>query len=486
MMNRTKVVATFGPACDTEGVFTAMLRAGLDVVRLNVSHLDPKNLVSTVARVRKWAARAKLPLSVLADMPGPKIRCTVCEPASFEAHPGQSISVAPGTAVSTPECLYIAYRHLLDDVAEGHELAINDGLVLLRVERVDREAGRLRCSVVRGGPIASRKGVSFLHSTLRISGLTPRDRQGILAAAASDVDFIALSFVRSVHDVLAARRILFKTARPGLPLIAKIEQREAVGHIEEILAEADGVMVARGDMGIEQPLEQVPLLQKDIIRAANRAGKSVITATQMLESMIENTRPTRAEVSDVANAMLDGTDAVMLSAETAMGCAPAEAIEIMTRIASAAEGRFDSRQWLHRMETIADGVGDLDDALARATCQLALDAALDAIVCLTYYGTTARRVARYRPACPVFALSPYPDQCRRLGVVWGVEAVEFPPALAKPVRGKDRPVSELMDRALKQLRAQGYLASGARVAFLTGVPLQVPGGTNYLRVAEVY
>jgi len=486
MMNRTKIVATFGPACDNEAVFTAMLRAGLDVVRLNVSHLDPKALAATAARVRKWAARAKLPLAVLADMPGPKIRCTVCEPASFEAHPGQSIAVASGSAVSTPECLHIAYRHLLDDVKEGHELAINDGLVLLRVERVDREAGCLRCSVVRGGPIASRKGVSFLHSTLRISGLTPRDRQGILAAAESEVDFVALSFVRSVNDVLAARRILAKTARPGLPLIAKIEQREAVANIEEILAEADGVMVARGDMGIEQPLEQVPLLQKDIIRAANRAGKVVITATQMLESMIENTRPTRAEVSDVANAMLDGTDAVMLSAETAMGCDPAEVVEIMTRIAAAAEGRFDSRQWLHRMETVATGPDDLDDALARATCQLALDAALDAIVCLTYHGTTARRISRYRPACPVFALSPSVEQCRRLCLTWGVEPVEFPQGAATRARGKDRPVSELLKAALKQLRAQGRLPSGARVAFLAGVPLQVPGGTNYLRVVEVF
>jgi pyruvate kinase len=486
-MNRTKIVATFGPACDNEAVFAAMLRAGLDVVRLNVSHLDPKDLAATVARVRKWAARAKLPLAVLADMPGPKIRCTICEPSSFEVHPGQSIAVAPGNAVSTPERVHIAYRHLLDDVAAGHELAINDGLVLLRVERVDREAGCLQCSVVRGGPIASRKGVSFLHSTLRITGLTARDRQGILAAAENDVDFIALSFVRSVNDVLAARRILAKTAQPGLPLIAKIEQREAIANIEEILAEADGVMVARGDMGIEQPLEQVPLLQKDIIRAANRAGKAVITATQMLESMIENTRPTRAEVSDVANAMLDGTDAVMLSAETAMGCDPAEVVETMTRIAAAAEGRFDSRQWLHRMEVVTDDTdNDLDDALARATCQLALDAALDAIVCLTYHGTTARRISRYRPACPVFALSPHPEQCRRAGLVWGVEAVEFPQGAVTRARGKDRPVSELLKAAIKQLRAQGHLKSGARVAFLAGVPLQVPGGTNYLRVVEVF
>lgn len=485
-MSRTKIVATYGPASAKPGVLADMLDAGLDVLRLNVSHLDPELLGETVAAVRKVAARKKMPMAVLADMPGPKVRCTACLPAEFELKANEHIEVAAGNSVSTPECIVIPYPHLIEDVKVGHELAINDGLVLLHTEEVDSEAGRLRCRVVRGGPISSRKGVSFLHTTLRIPGLTPRDRKGIVAAAKAEVDFIALSFVRNGADVRAARKILQKTNRPNIELIAKIEQHEAIDSLDEILAESDGVMVARGDMGIERPLEDVPLLQKDIIRASNRAGKVVITATQMLESMIQNSRPTRAEVSDVANAILDGTDAVMLSAETAMGQDPADAVRTMTRIALKAETRVDSRSLIRWLEDCDEEMDepDLNDSLARAACTLAHDAKLDAVVCLSFYGTTAHRVSRYRPQCNIYALGPYEAECRQLALVWGVEAFEFANAHPKG-KGKQKTLSKLLGETVAMLKKNGALKPGDRIAFLAGVPLDTPGATNYLRVVTV-
>ena len=495
-MSRTKIVATYGPACEDERVFAGMLRAGLDVVRLNVSHLEPALLPATAKRLRRIAAAADRPLTILADMPGPKIRCTVCEPEAFELRAGDRLRLAPGKDASTPERLVVQYPRLLDDVKKGHEIAINDGLVLVRVEHVSKRSGVLECRVLRGGPVSSRKGVSFLHSTLRVPGLTPRDRLGIRAAAGANVDFIALSFVRSASDVQAARRVLARAKRPDVPLIAKIEQHEAIDRIDEILRVSEGVMVARGDMGIELPLETVPLLQKDIIARSNHTGRFVITATHMLESMVENARPTRAEVTDVANAILDGTDAVMLSAETAVGRHPACVVRTMTRIADAAETRIDPREWLRRLAPLegppapsqvrrrAAPGPDLDDAVARAACQLAVDARLDAIVCLSFHGTTARRVARYRPACPLYVLTPHEEQCRRLALTWGVEAWPFPEARRAAARRTQSP-GALIGPMLDALRSRGGLKRGQRVAMLAGSPLGAPGATNYLRMIEV-
>jgi pyruvate kinase len=485
MMRKTKIVATYGPACESERVLRGMFDAGLDVLRLNLSHLDPAKLPETVRRVRGIATAAKRPVAILADMPGPKIRCTACEPEHFELYEGGEIRVAAGSAVSTLETIHIPYRWLIEDVKKGHELAINDGMVLLHVEEVNRKKEHLRCRVVRGGIVASRKGVSFLHTTLRIPGLTPRDRAGLRAAAEAQVDFVALSFVRSGKDVIQARKIIDAAGGGDIPLIAKIEQHEAIDHIDDILAESDGVMVARGDMGIERPLEEVPILQKEIIRRCNLAGKPVITATQMLESMTENALPTRAEVSDVANAILDGTDAVMLSAETAMGRAPVQVVRTMARIAETSEVLLDRREWLRKIrptEGVAEGKRpDLDDTVAYAACQLALDSGLDAVVCLSYHGTTARRVSRYRPGCPVFVLCPEDRQARRLALHWGVEIVPFPEDMLDPTDSAE----ELLPHAAKALCATKRLRRGQHVVFLAGVPFGSGKGTNWVRVVEL-
>jgi pyruvate kinase len=486
-MSRTKIVATYGPSVEVEGVFEGMLRGGLDVVRFNVSHLGAENLVETVRRFRGIAKKEGMPLAVLADMPGPKIRCTACQPESFELKDGDELELTCGEEISTPSRLVIRYPFLIEDVRVGHELAINDGLVHIRVIEVDSVNRLLRGVVLRGGPIASRKGVSFLHSDLRIESITDRDREGLKAAVEAGVDFIALSFVRFASDIETARAILKEAGNGGIPIVAKIEQREAIKNIEAILKVADGIMVARGDMGIELPLEKVPLLQKDIIRRSNETGRFVITATQMLESMIEHTRPTRAEVSDVANAILDGSDAVMLSAETAMGINPVNVVETMTRIAIEAETRIDGEERIERFSRMMRESAEppeLDDALALSACQMAQLARVDALVCLSLYGYTARRISRYRPKCPIYVLSPYEEQCRRLAITWGVEVFALPEAMPAGATVAVSP-SQLIEPVIATLKKHGRLRGKQRVAILTGVPLDASGRTNWMRVVEV-
>ncbi len=487
-MSRTRILATYGPACQSKEVILEMLESGLSVFRLNVSHLDPSELVKTTRRLRSIAKKAERPLAILADMPGPKIRCTTCEPAEFNLVKGQEVEVAGGSGVSTPERILIPYHHLLEDVRIGHEIALNDGMVHLRVDYIDHNVEALCCTVLRGGRVSSRKGVSFLNSTLRVPFLTARDKQGLREASRAKVDFIALSFVREAKDLVGVRRILKRHGGGEIPLVSKIEQHEAVDNIQEIIDISDGVMVARGDLGIERPLEQVPLLQKEIIKRSNQSGKFVITATEMLESMIVQSRPTRAEVSDVANAILDGTDAVMLSAETAVGHNPALVVQTIRGIAETAEQSTDNRYRLRRIETVRERTREsdaahLDDAVARAAAQLAGDANLEALVCLSYFGNTARRIARYRPQCRILVLSPYDEQCRRLALTWGLEVFDFP--LGKPKRGRAPRASQLIDSVRQILRENADLHKGDRVAILAGTPLDAPSGTNFLRVIEV-
>jgi pyruvate kinase len=489
-MSRTKIVATNGPANQDPEVLLGMMRAGMDVLRLNISHLNPDEIAGRAAQVRALAMSEDLPIAILADMPGPKIRCTACEPKVFILKDGDTVLLSPSDDVTTPERICVPYPHLLEDVEVGHEAAINDGLVLIRIEAKDEANNAFRCVVINGGEISSRKGVSFPHSSLRITSLTPRDYEGLKAAAAANVDFIALSFVRYGSDILEAKKVLEEAGNPKIPIVAKIEQHEAIDHMEDILSVADGVMVARGDMGIERPLEQVPLMQKDLIRRCNELGRFVITATQMLESMTEHARPTRAEVSDVANAILDGTDAVMLSGETAAGKNPVLTVATMDRIAQEAEKRIDPSDRLSRLPVSPERPGQdvnhpsLDDALAHAACELALGAKLDALVCFSFHGTTARRVARYRPACPVYVLSPYEQQFRRLALTWGVETFAFPEA--QPAFDGHQPhPSELIAPAIHKLRSMGLLEEGSRVGFLAGVPFDKHGGTNWLQVVVV-
>jgi pyruvate kinase len=411
----TKIVATVGPASREEPVLRSLIKAGVDVFRLNMSHGDHSGHSEVVDRIRRISADLGCTVGILADLSGPKIRIGMIseEPVMLEAG-APFVITTQQDVMGNAERVSCNYPQLCQDVQAGQEILLDDGKLWLEVRSV--RPPEVHCVVVKGGPLSSKKGINLPHTKLAISALTEKDRNDMEFAIAQKVDFFALSFVKRVQDVEECRYFM-KFRGADIPIFAKIEKREAVDNLEDILAVSDGIMVARGDLGVEIPLEEVPIIQKRIIALCNREGKPVITATQMLESMIRNFRPTRAEAADVANAILDGTDAVMLSAETAAGDYPIEAVQVMSRIAAATEGQITPRQF--PLATPAD----IPMALSLAAATLANQVGASAILCLTQGGSTARRVAQWRPRARILAWCPLPETARQLTVSWGVRAV---------------------------------------------------------------
>ena len=466
---KTKIVATIGPASAGEGVLTSLLEAGMDVARLNYSHGDHASHRDLITRLRALAARQGRTVAILQDLAGPKIRLgTLPRPRALEA--GQEVELVPGTE-ARDEALPVNYSHLLEDVQPGQPILLADGLVELKVLSV--KSDRVRCQVKVGGEVSTKKGVNLPTSQLRVSSFTPKDQADLEAGLAAGVDLVALSFVRHEKDMEPVRERLNHADDPPL-LVAKIEKPQAVERLPEILAAVDGVMVARGDLGVEMPLEQVPLIQKRIIAEARRAGKVVVTATQMLRSMMENPRPTRAEAADVANAVLDGTDAVMLSDETAMGRFPVESVAIMDRICRASEGRVDSQALLK--EDLSPLLPAVAAALSRAAGWLAQDLKPAAIVASTTSGSTARLVARLRQSVPVVGLTPDPSTCRQMAISWGIL-----PALVEPFDD----IEQMAQRTREWVLAQGLAQPGDHVIVTGGSPVGTPGTTNLLKVLEL-
>lgn len=429
-MTRTRVVATLGPATDAEERLSALLDAGVDVVRLNAAHATPPEHAVRIERIRRLAG--KRPVAILLDLAGPKLRL---------AH---RVAGVPGDIVPLA---------LPDTVRPGDPVLLADGLMHLEV--VDAAHSR----VLVGGDIPAGKGVNLPSSRLDMPALTEKDERDLAFAAEAGVDLVGLSFVRRAADLDAVRR-------HGLPAVAKIERAEALAHLDEIVAAADGLLVARGDLGVEIPTEKVPLAQKRLIGLANHAAKPVVTATQMLRSMVDSPLPTRAEATDVANAVLDGTDAVMLSEETAIGRYPIEAVRIMRRIAAEAETVLVPR-------VTEPPPGDLPAAIAHAACDVAARTGAHAIVVATRSGLTARQVARYRPRMPIVALTPDEAIRRRLSVVWGVTAV------AVPWYGQG---AVLLERFREPVRECGIAPHGAPVVVVGAWPFGVPGATNLVHV----
>ena len=429
-MSRTRVVATLGPATDAEERIAALIDAGVDVVRLNAAHATPAEHGARIERIRRIAGAR--PVAILLDLAGPKLRL---------AH---RVVGVPGDVVSLA---------LPPTVRAGDPVLLADGLMQLEVI----DAGRAR--VIVGGDIPIGKGINLPSSRLDMPALTEKDQTDLAFAAEAGVDFVGLSFVSRASDLDAVRR-------RGLPVIAKIERAGALAYLDEIVAAADGVLVARGDLGVEIPIEKVPLTQKRLIGLANQAAKPVITATQMLRSMVDSPLPTRAEATDVANAVLDGSDAVMLSEETAIGRYPVDAVRVMRRIAAEAETALVPR-------TIDAPAGDLPAAIAHAACDLAARTAAHAIVVATRSGLTARQVARYRPRMPIVALAPDEIVRRRLSLVWGVTAV------AVPWYGQG---AVLLERFREPLRESGVAPAGAPVVVVGAWPFGVPGTTNLVHV----
>lgn len=467
---RTKIVCTLGPATDSSEGIRNLLEAGMDVVRLNFSHGERETHRGTIRRIREAAEEFGRQTGILQDLGGPKIRLGELPEEGVDLVTGERVAL--GVEGRAPDgALPVGYPHLLEDVRRGESILLADGLVELEVEEV--KADRLVCAVLNGGTVTSRKGVNLPHAELRVAAFTDKDREDLEVGLEEGVDFVALSFVRHERDLAPVRERLDRLELPPM-LIAKIEKPQAVERLEPILGAVDGVMVARGDLGVEMPPERVPMVQKTIIAAARRAGRPVITATQMLRSMVDSPRPLRAEASDVANAVLDGTDAVMLSEETAIGRFPGEAVRVLDRVAREAEPALDHRHML--VDSESSWVPELTGAISRAACELAASIGAAAIVTTTASGATARLVARLRPRSPVLAMTTSQPAARQLALSWGVT-----PAVA--ALGTD---GEAITAAVRrQLEIHGLGAAGDRVVITAGLPLGGSGTTNLIRVLEL-
>ncbi|HEX8860790.1 MAG TPA: pyruvate kinase [Actinomycetes bacterium] len=452
---RTKIVATLGPASDDPKVLGAMLDAGLDVVRLNFSHGQPEEHIARLERARRASAERGGGLAALADLQGPKIRVGRVPGDGLVLSTGGDCELLAGAATAPPPAVPVPYQHLADDLAPGDRVLLDDGAIELRVCAV--QGRRVRCRVIRGGTVRSGKGVNLPGIRVSAPSLTDKDRVDLAAAVGAGVDYVALSFVRRPSDVTVAKRAIADLGA-DVPLVAKLERPEAIEHLDGILAAADAVMVARGDLGVELAVEKVPPLQKEIIAHANAHGVPVITATQMLESMVSNPRPTRAEASDVANAVFDGTDALMLSQETAIGAYPGETVATMARIAEQAE----STPSLLHPPPPAGGPLDVPATVCKAAVQVAADLRARVIVVFTQTGATARFVSRFRPWAPILGLTPHERTRRRMALYWGVRAL---PAIAQT-----DDMAVMVAQADERIRASGLAGDGDLAVVVAGNP----------------
>jgi pyruvate kinase len=452
---RTKIVATLGPASSDPEVLGAMVDAGMDVARLNFSHGRPEEHLARLECARRVAAERGGNLAALADLQGPKIRVGTVPDGGYKLLAGSECELLAGAATAPPPAIPVTYEHLAEDLAPGGRVLLDDGAIELRVLAVQGQ--RVRCQVTRGGTIRSGKGVNLPGVAVSAPSLTDKDRADLATAIGAGVDYVALSFVRRPADVTEAQRAIADLGA-DVPLVAKLERPEAIEHLDGILAAADAVMVARGDLGVELAVERVPPLQKEIIARANAVGVPVITATQMLESMVSSQRPTRAEASDVANAVFDGTDAVMLSQETAIGAYPAEAVATMARIAAEAE----STPSLLHPPPPAGGPLDVPATVCKAAVQVAADLRARVIVAFTESGATARFVSRFRPQAPIAGVTPHERARRRMALYWGVQAL---PAIDPTQR-----LAAMVTQAEQRIRGSGLAAEGDLVVIVAGQP----------------
>lgn len=470
-MRRAKILATLGPASDSEAVIRALLAAGANAFRLNFSHGTKEEHRRRLEAVRRIAAEMDMPAAIVQDLPGPKLRTGRFPGGAVTLNAGDDIWLTPGAGEGTAARIPVSYPHLAEDIPPGSRILMDDGKIELQA--LGAEGGELRCRVINGGALGDRKGVNFPDVGLRLPAMTEEDRANLAFGLSIGVDYVALSFVRRAGDVQEARRLIAERGR-NTPLIAKIEKPQALGELPAILEASDGVMVARGDLGVEMPPERVPILQKQIIEQANACGKLVIVATQMLESMMHEPRPTRAEASDVANAVIDGTDVVMLSGETAVGEYPVETVRMMARIVEEAER--SGRHGVGRPAAGPDQAPTYAHAISHAAREIAHDMELKAIVAFSQSGFTARLIAKDRPRVPILAVSPDEYVCRQMALLWGVTPVLGP--LAADTDGLIRLVEQ-------ELVGRGHLAAGDLVVVIGGMPVAARGKTNFLKIHQI-
>jgi pyruvate kinase len=465
---RTKIVATLGPASHTQEHIRALFIAGVDVFRINMSHTSHANLTTLVDTVRQVEADAGRPISVLVDLQGPKLRLGKIDGGEKRLESGRTVTLVRAETAPDPDHLPMPHPEIFAALKPGSALLIDDGKVRLVVESVTDS--RIEAAVLNGGLVKNHKGVNLPDTLLPIPALTPKDRSDLDYALSLNIDWLALSFVQRADDVAELRKAC--GGRAGV--MTKLEKPAAFSALDEIISLSDSVMVARGDLGVELPLEAVPGRQKQIIQAARHAGKPVVVATQMLESMIQTAVPTRAEVSDVANAVFEGADAVMLSAETASGAYPAEAVAMMDRIAQAVESDPLYRSIIDAQRQVPEFT--TADALLAAVHDVTHTIQASAIVCWTKSGSTGLRAARERPEAPILALTPIKAMARRLNLAWGLHCVETEDA---------QDLDDVAERACQIAFAHGFAKPGDRVVITAGLPLGTPGATNMLRVAFV-
>jgi pyruvate kinase len=470
---RTKIVATLGPASRNPKILRSLMEAGVDVVRLNFSHGSHEEHDESIRMIRDLADALDRPVAILADLAGPKIRIGDFEAEGVDLDPGDRFTLTTREIRGNRQGVAVNYAGLPQDVKPGEPVLLNDGLLEMKVEGV--EGPDVRCQVIVGGRLTSRKGVALPMTRLSLPCLTKKDRADLKFGLERGIDFVGLSFVRSAAEVEDTKAIITELGY-DTPVCAKIERHEALDHLEAIVAAVDSVMVARGDLAVDASFERVPMIQKRIIKLANQAGKPVITATQMLRSMVDNPRPTRAEATDVANAVFDGTDAVMLSEESAIGGYPVETVRVMDRIVRAAEAELDFGGALLRRERLVDQGRVIPSAFARAACFIAHDIGAAAILTPTSSGRTARAVARHRPQQPIIALTSQESTYRRLALSWGVT-----PFMVEDLLSTDDMIAKSRDAVLRA----GFLTPGDTIVITAGHPVGVSGSTNLITAVRL-
>lgn len=472
-MRKTKTICTLGPSTDNDKILRELMLNGMNVARFNFSHGTHQEHKTRLGKIKKFRQELDLPIATLLDTKGPEVRVRNFVNGSVTLQNGNNFTLTTRDVEGTEEIVSISYANLPTDVSVGTRILIDDGLIEMNVTAIENNTDII-CTVINGGIVSNHKGVNVPGVDLSMPYVSEADKEDILFGIQEGYDFIAASFVRTASDVLQIRKILEDNGCYSINIIAKIENKQGVKNIDEIIQVSDGIMVARGDMGVEIPSEDVPVMQKLIIKKVYNAGKQVITATQMLDSMMKNPRPTRAETADVANAIYDGTSAIMLSGETAAGLYPVESLRTMVRIAIRTEADIDYKKRFFAITRKANQ--DITDAISHATCTTAHDLNAKAIVTVTKSGETARMVSKYRPVCDIFGCTTYENVCRQLNLSWGVT-----PILIQ----EEQDTFDLFENAIHTIQEKNLLKQDDLAVITAGVPLGISGTTNMLKVHTV-
>src|SRR5690625_2109630 len=471
VLKKTKMVCTIGPASESPEMLRTLISEGMDVARLNFSHGDYDEHAKRVKDIRDAGREMKKTVGILLDLQGPEIRTTKFKDGIAELVRDEIVYITMKDILGTNERFSVTYKGLINDVEVGTVISLDDGLIELSVLEIDHENEEIKTVITNGGIIKDKKGVNVPSARVNLPSITDKDVSDIKFGIEQEVDFIAASFVRSAEDVFAIKRVLEENKGENLQIISKIENQEGVDNFSKILEASYGIMVARGDLGVEIPAEDVPLVQKRLIQQCNDVGKAVITATQMLDSMQSDPRPTRAEASDVANAILDGSDAIMLSGETAAGQYPVESVKTMDRIARRAEESFDYRSLVSTRRR--EKHGNMTEAIGQSAAYTALNLKVKAVLAPTRSGQTAKMIAKYRPGCPIIALTASEKHSKKLSLVWGVY----------PIIGKNvKTIDELIQDSVEESVRHQYVSHGDAVIITAGVPVGEVGTTNLMKI----